>query len=153
MRVNVATARQIFEASLFAAFQDMAFVVHRDIVRATPIDTGRAKSSWNISPDQPDHTTTPLLADRVNPIGGAIIEKAAPGASPLTPGQAESVALQQQAHMPDRVRTIFISNALPYILNLENGSSRQAPAGMVFVNTHPGKIKALLVIALNARLP
>ena len=117
------------------------FAVHENIVRRTPIDTGRAKSSWNLAEDEADPDVTPALKDVVNFSTGAIIETAAPGASPLSAEQAELVARGQQDHITTTAPVIVISNNLPYIEALENGYSSQAPAGMFQVSTTRGEIE------------
>jgi len=81
--------------------------VFKRVVAKTPVDTGRARASWNFSKDAPDPT--------VKPPG----EYAAP-ATPSAPGA-----------IPGEYPVIYISNNLDYILHLEQGRSQQAPGGMV----------------------
>lgn len=108
---------------------------HQRIVQSTPIDTGRAMSSWNIAPGtNPDLSVTPLLADKVNIVTGAIIESPAAGASPLTRSQAETAAYGQQQALAAAENAVTISNNLDYIRSLEAGRSQQAAAGEMFNN-------------------
>ncbi len=79
------------------------------VINGTPVDTGRARDNWNETLDAPsdDYDPHPELKH-----GDAIKPHAQPD-------------LQI-----DGTRPVFITNNTPYILFLENGSSKQAPAGM-----------------------
>jgi len=97
---------------------NIALRAHELIQDRTPIDTGRAIGSWNVSIGDINPRTLPEDFNRAR-----------------DPGAALSAASRAQI---DAVRTIpgdpfFISNSVPYIRFLEAGSSRQAPAGMVQV--------------------
>jgi hypothetical protein len=100
----------------------VALVADQALVFSTPVDTGRARSNWIVSIDQPASATV----------------------GPYSPGQGLGVgetanaqaALNQAAAQIDRFRlganrSIFISNNLPYIERLNDGHSAQAPAGFV----------------------
>lgn len=90
----------------------IAFRIHDRIVMRTPVDTGRARASWNlVAGDVADLSVAPKSFSGGGEQGAAHAQAKAAGAPP---------ALQY-----------VISNNLPYIEKLENGSSRQAPAGMV----------------------
>lgn len=132
---------EIFRQAIRAICREAAFEIHGKIVARTPIDTGRAKASWNLNPDSADPGVAPVLADKVNLSTGAIIEKAAPGASPLSKEQAEIAASAQRQKIGPGVEVIVISNNLDYIEKLENGSSQQAPAGMFTVSLHPDAVQ------------
>lgn len=82
-------------------------------VLTTPIDTGRARGNWVVSIGQPVE-----------------VVKGQPG-SPQA-GEAEALAQGQSAVASYRLGagSIFISNSLPYIVKLDEGSSSQATAGM-----------------------
>lgn len=83
--------------------------VFTNVVRRSPVKTGRFRANWNVSYGTPDVTVTDSN-DRAR-------------------GRAEAV----------RARTlpvggvVYLTNALPYAYRLENGWSRQAPYGMVSV--------------------
>lgn len=86
------------------------------IVKKTPVDTGRARASWVIGVENPDNS--PILSPS------------------FTASQASAFALSELSEL-SRVTpfsTVFISNSLPYIEELENGSSDQSPSGMVAVS-------------------
>lgn len=83
------------------------------VIRRSPVDTGRFRNNWNVSIGAPATGVTL----EVDPSGSAALVKI-----------NETVA---DAKMGD---TIFLVNALPYSIRLENGWSKQAPAGMVGVS-------------------
>jgi len=82
------------------------------VVRYTPVKTGAARSNWLVRLDRsPTHTVLP-------------IDKTGDGA--IAKGNAKIDNYRFTEH-----RGIFIKNNLPYIEDLNNGSSKQAPAGFV----------------------
>lgn len=91
----------------------------RGIILKTPVDTGRARGSWNVT------YSSPAPLDSVRSAGEAISSN------------TQNIALKAQS--PYEV--VVISNSLPYIRKLENGSSKQAPAGMVSVSVESIKAK------------
>jgi len=80
------------------------------LAETTPVKSGRASGSWNASLNAPDLTVQPEGYE--NP-GGAYLD----GNSNL-----------RGARDGD---TVYITNAIDYIDELNSGSSRQAPAGFV----------------------
>lgn len=90
----------------------IALDIFASIIRRTPADTGRARASWNINAGSADLSVSPSVKK-----GGKV---------PLTDkgGSLGIVAA---------FSSIFITNNLVYITFLEEGSSTQAPAGMVKV--------------------
>lgn len=83
------------------------------LIRRTPVDKGTARANWNVAKDAPNRSNDPgrLRAD--------IAHNQAAGARTIaTFGAGES---------------LFITNSLPYIEDLEKGSSKQAPNGMVAI--------------------
>jgi len=107
------------------------------IVAHTAIDTGRARSSWNIAAgENADLSVTPELVSRTNPISGDFITRAPAGASPLTRSQAFTAARgQHQVADAATAPLLTISNNLDYILGLENGTgSSQFAPGAMFTN-------------------
>jgi hypothetical protein len=80
------------------------------VIRATPVDTGRARGNWQTSVGAP--------------VNGEIARE----------GDAAALA-EVEAKTPQGAGQItYLSNNLPYIDELENGSSKQAPEGMVRKN-------------------
>jgi hypothetical protein len=91
----------------------IAFDIFAEIVAQTPIKTGRAMNNWNISVGNPDLSVTE--------IGGA------PGS---IQGAKNTDAAGSLANLQP-FSTVWISNSLPYIVFLNEGSSIQAPSGFV----------------------
>lgn len=87
--------------------------VYRQLTIKTPVDTGRARWGWNCSFVQPNFTI-PMAA----PEG----QKNYYG---LDAGRAESTFTISAISGKD---TLYISNAVPYIVKLNEGWSQQAPA-------------------------
>jgi hypothetical protein len=84
--------------------------VLRRVVLATPVDTGRARGNWQVSIDSfPDDEF-----DQMDKSGGGTI--------------TAGFAVMQN---PKIYRQTVISNNVPYIGRLNDGYSKQAPAGFV----------------------
>ena len=91
-----------------------ALAVDQGVVLATPVDLGRARANWVVS------LGFPVLSNvDFNQGGDAAAQKA------LSQG-AVIIASYRLGLGP-----VYISNGVPYILALEQGSSRQAPSGML----------------------
>ena len=88
--------------------------VHGRLIRKTPVLSGRARNNWNIATGTPDTGTTP------------------PGDYPQNGQEAMARGVSQIADI-QAGDVIYDTNALPYIPALEDGSSKQAPAGMIKV--------------------
>lgn len=82
------------------------------VIKATPVDTGRARGNWQTAPGSPAAGET----ERLDKSGGEAIAEV----EAKTPQGAGQVT--------------YLSNNLPYIMKLEEGSSKQAPEGMVRKN-------------------
>ncbi|WGK60510.1 hypothetical protein QAO71_10435 [Halopseudomonas sp. SMJS2] len=82
------------------------------IVKLTPVDTGRARGNWLTGVHRPVTGET----ERLDKTGRSAIAEI----SEHTPAGAGQVT--------------YLSNNLPYIEDLERGSSKQAPEGMVRKN-------------------
>lgn len=79
-----------------------AFELFSQVIQKTPVKTGRARANWNISTDTPVFKTT-------------------------TSSQAKVPFSLDTQDFP----LVFISNGLDYVVELENGRSRQAPGGII----------------------
>lgn len=79
------------------------------VVLRTPVDTGRARGNWVLGVGTIDSGTSAAN----DPSGAGAIGRIA----------AEVAA--------SRGRVFYVTNSLPYIQRLEDGYSKQAPAGMV----------------------
>ena len=101
------------EDRLVEVVQKLGLDLLRRIVLKTPVDTGRARGNWFVTIGSPSGA----VSQGTDPGGQASIARGSAVITGLTKPQA-----------------IWISNNLPYIVRLENGHSRQAPAGMVAVS-------------------
>jgi len=91
----------------------LSFDIFADVVAGTPVDTGRAMNNWMISVGSPSREVT---------------EKGGGSSTISTSKQAEATAGLATVRPFD---TVWISNNVPYIGFLEEGSSQQAPNGWV----------------------
>lgn len=108
------TSLKAFDASIRETHADQLRGVSLDLlgrlVRRSPVKTGRFKGNWLAS------TSSPALGvvDRLDPVGNATIARAG--------------AVLRRVPM---FGTVYLTNNLPYARRVEDGSSRQAPAGVV----------------------
>jgi hypothetical protein len=78
------------------------------VIKMTPVDTGRARGNWQCTVGSPATDET----DRLDKVGSSVMSEVT-----QTVPKAGSV--------------VWLSNNVPYIRKLEYGSSTQAPGGMV----------------------
>lgn len=110
-RINIPAVAGRLKKKVLLSQKKIAFDVLSGVVSMTPVDKGRAKGNWFIS----------LGAPRVDYEWGR-----------LDPSGNETISAGTQ--VIDQLQdygAIYLTNNLPYILPLEKGHSRQAPAGMV----------------------
>jgi hypothetical protein len=112
----------------------VAFELFGRIVEKTPVDTGRARASWNISIGEPDRSVAP--------------EGQQPAMNRVS---AEAKARTALATLTERGvlgDTVYITNNLPYIVALEDGHSPQsAPKVMVALSIEEVNLKMDQLIA------
>jgi hypothetical protein len=82
------------------------------VIERTPRATGHTRAQWNASLNAPDTTVT----DSTDYEGGKTIRRALAVVRQIVAGSK-----------------FFFTNGVPWIRKLENGSSAQAPAGMVAI--------------------
>jgi Bacteriophage HK97-gp10, putative tail-component len=102
-------ADKLPETHLAPFVQKIAFQVLRGVVFKTPVDTGRARAGWQVGID-----SDPAGQSGADPNGGETISK--------------GLAVIQRWRP---FAQITIVNNVEYIVYLEEGSSKQAPAGML----------------------
>lgn len=91
----------------------------RSVVMDTPVDSGRLRGNWQISPNNPKRGTI----ERNDKGGGSTI----------------SAELRNLGKLAD---TVYMTNNLPYAQRIEYGYSKTHPAGMVRKNV--ARIKSLI---------
>lgn len=96
--------------------------IGRELVPATPVDTGFARANWRPSLNAPASTPVSFL----DPTGAATVDRI------VTVGRRYQVG-----------DTAFIVNRAPYIGKLNQGSSPQAAAGFVQAAASEGAARAL----------
>lgn len=99
--------------------RQVALSVDATVVSATPVDTGRARSNWQVEIGNPAKGT---------------VEAFVPGAEGDTGGQNTQMALALGSATIATYKSgesIHLTNNLPYIGALNDGRSAQAPAGFV----------------------
>jgi len=96
-----------------------ALAIDQAVVLGTPVDTGRARSNWLVE---------------VGSARSDTIEPYAPGSGRSTESRNTEAALDQGRSAVARYQNgqeIHITNNLPYISKLNDGSSAQAPENFV----------------------
>ncbi len=99
--------------SVVTVQKKLAFDIFAGVVSETPVDTGRAMNNWNISVGFPDSSITD---------GG--------GSESGIKTSKQATAVAALGGLPP-FSTVWISNSLPYIVPLNEGSSDQAPSGYI----------------------
>lgn len=116
------------KANLAVVVQGTAAEVGKRLVERTPVDEGTARGNWTAAINAPDMSET----GRTDASGG---ETVAAIAEAVKAGQAGDA--------------VYITNSSSYIAQLEDGSSTQAPNGMVNVTASEG---AAIVEAVARRV-
>lgn len=105
-----------FDAAIRVAhadqLRDKAMDLMGRLVRGSPVKTGRFKGNWLAS------VSTPALAE---------MDTVDPG------GQATIVRADAVLRDPKPFSSVYLTNNVPYAKRLEEGGSKQAPAGVVKV--------------------
>lgn len=122
---NIRKRGSKIENSSLALTKKVAKVALRSLVEGTPVDEGTARSNWRVSIGAPTSSIIPPYspgkklgrgessnAKATIAVGSAVINRLRVGAKRGT-GQAG--------------QALFITNAIPYLDKLRNGSSSQQP--------------------------
>lgn len=118
---RMGTIGRLVEANSEKAVRQVALAADSAVVTATPVDTGRARSNWLVEIDAPAAGTREPYSE----------------GSKLGLSETENLngALEQGASKIAQYKVgnseIHITNNLPYIEELNNGSSSQAPENFV----------------------
>ena len=99
------------ESNFTSRFRRVSLKALEMVIRETPVDTGCARANWNVKEGTPDESFNSLITDKT---GGKTIAKGMTTTSGAKPD-----------------KTLFLTNATPYIMILEQGYSKQALGGIV----------------------
>lgn len=98
---------------------NVSIAILNDLIRVTPVDTSAAISNWQVGLD-------------VMPTG--VIQPYFAGFRGSTVSQSSSATLENglgTIHFKQPGQSVHITNNLDYIIKLNDGSSKQAPANFV----------------------
>lgn len=126
-RIRMGLRAEQVQRNVVKAVKRAAVAADSYAVLATPVETGRARNNWITSIGTPKNTTTE--------------ETDKSGAQAIAQGQREA------NRWNIGMGTIYITNSLPYIIPLDEGSSKKRPEGM-----SKGAIQAAQEQLKNARL-
>ncbi|MAR55999.1 MAG: hypothetical protein CMM93_02345 [Rickettsiales bacterium] len=125
-RKQIDLAKAGIDKKLSKVVRLSALAVYGEVVKNTPVDTGRAKGNWWAGMNDVPAT----IHDAEDKTSGASLQR-----------EAESKSREAiQAFKPGS--KIYISNNLPYIRRLNDGYSKQAPASFVESAAQVGVAKA-----------
>lgn len=93
------------------------------VIKSTPVDTGRARGAWATTIGSPSSTVE------------------------TREGEGVSLAEVMSVTPPGAGQETYLANNLPYIVELENGSSKQARAGMVRGNMD--RVSKIVAVAIE----
>lgn len=97
--------------NLTLSYQNTLYDIGKTLVYYTPIKTGLASSNWNVTPEGKMSTVRePLQGDK---------------------GLSSTTAISYQVQGINAGESALFYNTVHYIDDLESGSSRQAPSGMI----------------------
>lgn len=129
---------QIVDVRANFVIRKLAFDGFDGLLRRTPVDTGRARASWRLGINRVNTSVSPERT-RASKRGGKSV------------GTSAEIGEQVKAFNAKFGDTVHITNNLPYIEDLEKGSSAQAPAGMLEITFFELTLKLNRTLAL-ARL-
>jgi len=99
----------------------IVLAIEGELVKQTPVKSGRARANWILTNRMPTGTEQPL------PVGTMSEAEERAYWSALSAKQvAENMAVQDETEV-----AMYLTNNVPYSEKLANGSSKQAPAGYV----------------------
>ncbi len=110
--------------------------LHRRVSKRTPVDTGRARASWDVKQGTPSDYQPPITVGSVAGKGktklGKGITSSSLGSGALSGGKIKNIDEAVAGITGDS--PVFITTSLDYVKYLEDGSSKQAPSGMVRIS-------------------
>lgn len=99
----------------------IALNIHKELVETTPVDSATAISNWRVTRDAP---------------AGDVIPAYVPGKKGSTAAANRAIAINTAEAVLSNYRgrfRVFVFNNVSYLAILNDGSSKQAPAGFVQV--------------------
>lgn len=107
----------------------VALAIVKQLVSDTPVDTSRALSNWRVGTGSTPPPIPPYIT-------GSQGSSAAASAAQAIAAAETAIAANKSADV------LVIFNAVPYIRRLNEGSSRQAPAGFIEKAVLAGRLAA-----------
>lgn len=105
---------RFMEAGTRRILQDVSRAIHESLVLATPVDTGRARSNWQVSTGAPiNYSILPYAPGK-----GMWIDETANARAAIAQGR-------QATENIENVNEVFIVNNVLYVPSLNQGSSQQ----------------------------
>lgn len=108
--VSISRLVQKANGNIDLAVRQAVVLAAQGVVLSTPVDTGRARANWVLGVNRINTATT----SGTDKGGSATVTRIATGMPRTTAGSI-----------------FYVTNTLPYIQRLEDGYSKQSPAGMV----------------------
>lgn len=102
---------------------------HTRITKRTPVDTGRARASWDVKNGAPSNFIPPITVGKVDP------------------ASANGKDISKEIASITGTMPVYITTAIDYMKYLEDGSSKQSPAGMVRISMAEIEIEIEDIIA------
>jgi hypothetical protein len=97
----------------------------KSLINNTPADKGVARSNWRVGLGNPPRAVISAYAPGKN-LG---INERANASAAFAAGRARILSVKSTSRGLEK--SIYIANSVPYIEKLNNGYSKQAPAGFV----------------------
>lgn len=137
---SVRKKARLLEKNADILTKNIAYNIHIVLAQATPIDTGRAVSNWRVS----------LGSAKVDYLPEAYF----PGSKRSTADQnIDAAVLQAKVAIAAYQfgKSLHIFNNVPYIDDLNRGSSGQAPTGFIQSSLLAGRAYAATVTSLISK--
>jgi len=109
--IDLTRITQKYKKGVGVVVKKITMEAFRRVIMRTPVDTGRARANWSVSEGQVGTTYDIETTDKA--------------------GTKTVATAVRTVNGWECTGSIFLTNNLPYILNLEHGGSGQAPQGMV----------------------
>lgn len=127
-RALMETAKELLPQQVALFQQKIVMDLLRRFVVKTPVDTGRARGNWQVTISSTDSQVA---------IQGAPDKDDKANSPKAETAAADAVTKSIQVVNSIKPFSItYITNNVPYIVYLEDGTSTQAPVGMVSLSIH-----------------